>query len=33
LGHGFFVFENALTGKTSIVYKRKDKDYGLIEVK
>lgn len=33
LGHEFFVFENDLSGKTNIVYKRKDKDYGLIEVK
>lgn len=33
LGHEFFVFENDISGKTNIVYKRKDKDYGLIEVK
>lgn len=33
LGHEFFVFENDLSGDTNIVYKRKDKDYGLIEVK
>ena len=33
LGHEFFVFEHDVSGKTSIVYKRKDKNYGLIEVK
>ncbi|NLB81737.1 MAG: ribosome-associated translation inhibitor RaiA [Clostridiaceae bacterium] len=33
LGHEFFVFENDLSGKTTIVYKRKDRNYGLIEVK
>ncbi len=33
LGHAFYVFENSASGMTSIVYKRKDKDYGLIEVK
>jgi putative sigma-54 modulation protein len=33
LGHEFFVFKNGLTGNTNIVYKRKDKNYGLIEVK
>ncbi|MCK9479439.1 MAG: ribosome-associated translation inhibitor RaiA [Firmicutes bacterium] len=33
LGHEFFVFENDLSAKTNIVYKRKDNDYGLIEVK
>jgi putative sigma-54 modulation protein len=33
LGHEFFVFKNGLTGNTNIVYKRKYKNYGLIEVK
>ena len=33
LGHEFFVFESDLSGDTNIVYKRKDKNYGLIEVK
>jgi len=31
LGHDFFVFVNAETGKTSVIYKRKDTNYGLIE--
>jgi putative sigma-54 modulation protein len=31
LGHDFFVFISSGTGKTAIVYKRKDKNYGLIE--
>lgn len=31
LGHNFFVFENAETGETNVVYKRKDGKYGLIE--
>ncbi|MFS8630100.1 MAG: ribosome-associated translation inhibitor RaiA [Bacillales bacterium] len=31
LGHNFFVFINAETNKTSVVYKRKDGRYGLIE--
>ncbi|UQS81697.1 ribosome-associated translation inhibitor RaiA [Bombilactobacillus folatiphilus] len=31
LGHNFFVFEDAQTNGTSIVYKRKDGRYGLIE--
>lgn len=33
LGHEFFVFENADTEKTSVIYKRKDGNYGLIEMK
>lgn len=32
LGHDFFVFEDAETNGTSIVYRRKDGRYGLIEV-
>lgn len=31
LGHNFFIFEDADTNGTSIVYKRKDGKYGLIE--
>lgn len=31
LGHEFFVFSNSETEKVNIVYKRKDKNYGLIE--
>ena len=30
LGHSFFVFSDAETGDTCVVYKRKDGDYGLI---
>lgn len=31
LGHSFFVFNDTDTGKTCVVYKRKDGNYGLIE--
>jgi putative sigma-54 modulation protein len=31
LGHSFFVFMNAETEEVNVVYKRKDKHYGLIE--
>ena len=31
LGHSFFVFLNAKTNTTDIVYRRKDGNYGLIE--
>lgn len=31
LGHNFFIFTNAETNLTNIVYKRKDGRYGLIE--
>lgn len=31
LGHSFFVFNDAITGKTCVVYTRKDGNYGLIE--
>jgi putative sigma-54 modulation protein len=30
LGHTFFVFKNGESGKTNVVYKRKDGDFGLI---
>ncbi|QDI91848.1 ribosome-associated translation inhibitor RaiA [Salicibibacter halophilus] len=31
LGHSFFVFSNAVSGDTNVVYRRKDGRYGLIE--
>ncbi len=31
IGHSFFVFNDAVTGKTCVVYTRKDGNYGLIE--
>src|SRR5699024_2550877 len=31
LGHAFFVFTNAESGLTNVVYRRKDGKYGLIE--
>jgi putative sigma-54 modulation protein len=31
LGHEFFMFSNADTQEVNVVYKRKDKNYGLIE--
>lgn len=31
LGHSFFVFSNAESGETNVVYRRKDGRYGLIE--
>lgn len=33
LGHDFFVFKNALTEQYSVVYRRKDENYGIIEIK
>ncbi len=32
LGHTFYVFLNAETGKVNVLYKRDDEKYGLIEV-
>lgn len=32
LGHTFFVYKNAKTEKNNIVYKRKDGNYGIIEI-
>jgi putative sigma-54 modulation protein len=31
IGHDFFVFRNEATGKTNVVYRRRDGAYGLIE--
>ena len=31
VGHAFFVFQNAESGDVSVVYKRRDGNYGLIE--
>ncbi len=31
LGHDFFIFINSETGKTAVIYRRNDKDYGLID--
>lgn len=33
LGHDFFVFKNSATEGISVVYKRKDSNYGIIDVK
>lgn len=32
LGHSFYIFLNAETGKVNVLYKRNDNKYGLIEV-
>ncbi len=31
IGHDFFVFQNAETFEINVVYRRRDRDYGLIE--
>ena len=33
LGHEFFVFQNEDTGNNAVLYKRKDNDYGIIDIK
>lgn len=33
LGHTFFVFKDIEDGTTKVVYKRKDENYGIIEIK
>ena len=30
LGHDFFMYKDSETGKASVIYKRKDKDYGIL---
>ena len=32
LGHEFFVFQNEDTGNNAVIYKRKDNDYGIIDI-
>ena len=32
LDHNFYIFLNAETGLVNVIYKRNDKNYGLIEV-
>ena len=31
LGHDFYIFENDVTGKTNVVYRRRNNEYGCIE--
>lgn len=33
IGHDFFIFKNSATDEVSVVYKRKDNQYGIIDVK
>lgn len=33
LGHEFFVFKNIDTNNVNVLYKRKDNDYGILEIK
>ncbi len=33
VGHSFFIFKNSLTNNISVVYKRNDGNYGLIDTK
>ena len=33
VGHPFFIFKNATTDNISVVYKRKDGNYGIIDTK
>ncbi len=32
LGHDFYIFKDGFDGKIKVIYLRKDKDYGIIEV-
>ena len=32
LGHDFFMFKNDKTNNVAVIYKRKDGDYGIIEM-
>jgi len=31
IGHDFYIFVNSQTGRTAVLYKRKDENYGMIE--
>ena len=33
LGHEFFIFKNADTNEVNVLYKRKDSNYGILEIK
>lgn len=33
IGHDFFVFKNSETGNVAVLYKRKEENYGIIEIK
>ena len=33
LGHEFFVFKNSDTSDINVIYKRKDSNYGILEIK
>lgn len=33
LGHDFYIFKNAVTDEVSVIYKRNDEQYGIIDVK
>ncbi|MDD3453337.1 MAG: ribosome-associated translation inhibitor RaiA [Bacilli bacterium] len=33
LGHEFFIFENTKTSNMSVIYRRKDGNYGIIEIR
>lgn len=33
LGHEFFVFKNSNTNEVNVLYKRKDSNYGILEIK
>jgi putative sigma-54 modulation protein len=33
IGHDFFIFENTDTNSPAVIYKRKDGNYGIIEMK
>ena len=33
LGHNFYIFSDSASGDVNVVYKRKDGNYGLIDLK
>ena len=33
LGHDFFIFKDSMTDEVSVLYKRSDEQYGIINVK